>query len=298
MDAEMLRPHQGTIYFFEELTMHHRRLFSLSLVLVFLASFLLSGCSQTGGVSITATSTALPATATLAPSATFTLVPTDTPTSTPSPSPSPSPTPNLQATDAANTAATAEAANAVVAPFLKDFGVDPAQGHLAWLHEAEIKQEVTTYLEKANYVIQDAGQVSSFVMQSKITWDTSGALSLCGFTFFGEEDLKAGAYNQLLLMRLQYAPKWTIWRWDYGQFQYHLASNWLSSRDIRDDNKSSNVLSLVVQDKDITVYINGDKQRQVEDTKFKKGLLALSTYQESGTTTCKFRDSWVWVFDK
>jgi hypothetical protein len=278
--------------------MSRQRLFSLPLLLIFIISLLLGGCSQVGGVAITATAinTAIPPTATAQPTATFTPVPTDTPTATPTASPSP--TPDLKATEAANQAATAEAQTAAFAAVLKDFDVDASTGHLAWSETSEIKQEVSAYLEKANYVIKDAGQLDNFVMQSEIHWKTSGALSLCGFTFSADDDLKAGMFDQLFLMRFQYNPVWTIWHWNYGRFEYHLLNDWQASRAIHDDNDSKNVLTLVVRGKDITVYVNGDKQQATEDTKAKKGWLALSTYQESGKTSCKFTNSWVWSIDK
>jgi hypothetical protein len=279
--------------------MSHHRTLSIPVVFLLIASFLLGGCSQVAGVSITATMppTPVPPTATALPTATYTPVPTDTPTATPTASPSP--TLDLKATEAANKAATAEAAKAAFASVLKEFDVDASTGRLVWADTSDVKQEVTAYLETANYVIKDAGQLDNFVMQSEIKWKTSGALSLCGFTFSAEDDLNTGAYDQIMLMRLQYNPLWTIWRWDNGQFQYHLANDWQESRDIHDENDSKNVLTLVVKGKDITVYINGDKQsRKMEDTKAKKGWLALSTYQESGKTTCTFTNTWIWSIDQ
>lgn len=186
---------------------------------------------------------------------------------------------------------------ALVYPRLEKYGISPAEGHIAWVGRQPIRLELTSYMENGDHVLEDIGSVSDFVIESKVTWDTSGALSLCGITFHAEEDLAQGAQNRFFIMRLQYSPGWTIWHWNYGQFQHFVSDRWQISPDIHDDNHSYNRLALVVRGKDIDIFINGDKQRQVEDTKLEEGLLALSANQESGRTVCTFEDTWVWVFD-
>lgn len=274
----------------------------LLLLLVLAASLLLAGCTGATGLLPEPTATAAPststtqltatATATPEPTATATSAPTDTPTAVPSP------TEDEVVRGAMKKTATAGEMNAKVIPDLETYGVNPDEGHVAWASDKAVKLEVKSYLENKNHVLEDVGSVADFVVQSDITWETSGALSLCGITFHANEDLAMGAQNRFFLMRLQYDPQWTIWRWEWGQFQFHLPGSWSSSRDIHDENGSENTVALVVRGKDINIYINGDHQRWLEDTKLKDGLIAFSANQESGTTKCTFQNAWVWVFDK
>lgn len=268
------------------------------MVVLLIACLLVSGCGRVGGVSVTATP--VPATDTPQPTATATHTPEPTATATSTPTEKPSPTATLDrtATAEAKKSATAEAINALVAEDLEDYGVDPADGHVVWTQSKPVKMELTTYEETADQWLDEVGVLSDFVIQTRVKWTTSGALSLCGVTFRAEDDKAAGARDRFMMMRLQYAPGWTVWYWDEGRFQSHLTGGFISSRDIHDDNGSSNIVALLVQGKKIDIFLNGDKQRQVEDPRLTKGLLALSSFQESGRTECQFTDTWVWAFDQ
>jgi len=269
------------------------------LLLAMMAGLLLNGC----GVLPKApepTATAIPATATPEPTATHTQAPTATATSAPTdtPTPLPSPTEDLAATQSAQETAAANALNDMVAKDLEKYEVDPASGHVVWSDKQAVDLTVTDYMGDSNHWLEDAGSLTDFVVQSDVTWETSGALSLCGITFHAQNDLEKGKQNRFFLMRLQFDPGWTIWRWEYGQFKNFLSGGWRSSSAIHDENGDSNVLALVVKGKDIFVYINHDKQAWLEDLQLKDGLLALSAYQESGKTQCIFENTWVWAFDQ
>lgn len=278
------------------------------LILASLFCLLTSGCglssaSQPTSASTTAASTVPPepkvtATEVLTETPTPTASPSSTPTETATPTRQPSATADRTGTAAARGTATAEALSAWVNPYLLEYGVNPDDGHIVWVNKQSLKLDLTSYMENADHVLKDAGKLADFVIQTEVTWDTSGALSLCGLTFSADDDFASGAQNRFFIMRLQYDPGWTIWRWEYGKFQsFVFKEGWRSSRDIHDDNGSSNLLALVVRGKDIDIFINRDKQRRVEDTKMKEGWLAFSANQESGKTTCTFRNSWVWAFN-
>jgi hypothetical protein len=246
------------------------------------------------GVSATPTRSPIPPTS--APTATHTPPPTGTPTIPPTATPTPLPTetPDLAATIDARLRATSEAA---LNDRLEEYGIDPSAGRFVLENHKPIRMELTSFLENSNRVLDEAGSLADFVVESNITWTTSGGLALCGITFHAEEDLAEGAQNRFFMMRLQYSPAWTIWHWEYGEFQYFVNDGWLASRDIHDENDSTNRVALVVQGKDIDIFLNGDKQRRVEETTLTEGLLALSAFQESGRTVCTFEDTWVWVFE-
>jgi hypothetical protein len=278
---------------------------NLFLLLVLLLCLLLGGCGQVAGVQATPTEPAVTATSTpepeatstpLPPSATPTSTPTDLPTSTPTPLPSP--TADRTAAAQVKASATAEALAELMAPDLEEYGVDPSEGHPVWYSGKSIKIELSNYMENKNRFLEEVEPLSDFVIQSRVTWDTSGALSLCGITYNAGDDFDLGKQNRFFLMRLQFAPQWTIWRWEYNRFQSFLTGSWHTSGNIHDKSGSSNLITLVARDKNIAVYINGTKQRQVEDTQHAGGWLALSAFQESGSTICKFDQTWVWAFDQ
>jgi len=47
-----------------------------------------------------------------------------------------------------------------------------------------------------------------------------------------------------------------------------------------------------------TVYINGVKERTVENNKIAEGRLAFEVVQDSGTSYCLFENGWVWEYDE
>jgi hypothetical protein len=270
------------------------------LLLALLTVLMTAGCKPTlettqapaSPPKVEASSTPLPPTPTTPPTATPTAPPTDTPT------PVPSPTPDAQKTAEAIKSATADAINALVSPDLEKYQVDPSSGHVVWMEPDTIELYINSYLENKNYSLKEAGKMTDFVAQTEVTWSTSGGLALCGVTFRADDDLDKGKQNRFFMMRLQYAPAWTIWFWDKGNFQYFVSPKWVSSGNINDTDGSKNLIALVVQGKKIDIYINYAKQRQLEETKLKEGKLALSAYQESGETRCEFNHTWVWAFDK
>ncbi len=270
------------------------------LCLGLLISLLSSGCGPVAGTLAAAASTTVPPTSKPQPTASSTPPPTVTLTSTPTNTPTlvPTSTPDHTATTAAQVTRAAEATNALLAPDLEGYGVDPASGHVVMVYPGSPKIELTSYMETGNWLLKEAGSLSDFVVQSEITWKTSGALALCGITFHAQDDLDNGLQNRFFMMRLQFDPAWTIWRWENGKFQSFVSNDWLPSNHIHDKNSSTNVVALVVKGKDIDIFINRHKENRVEDSKLKEGLLALSAFQESGSTTCQFDKTWVWAFDK
>lgn len=82
---------------------------------------------------------------------------------------------------AADREATAVAAAPLLAE-LPNYGVDPSQGELAWVHPP-ITITVTGYLQ-SDFENRYLGTVArDFVLSSDITWNTTTGLSGCGFVF-------------------------------------------------------------------------------------------------------------------
>ncbi len=270
-----------------------------SFLLILLIGLLLSGCEQAAGLTATPTDQPIPKASTDLPSATPTPLPTATATEAPTSTPTPSPTPTVDHAAAASARATAssESANELVRADLEEYGVDPADGKAVWVQKRPVRLKLSSYMETSDSIIDEVGSLSDFVIQSDITWETSGALSLCGITFRAEDDFSMGVQDRFFMMRLQFNPGWTIWRWEYGRFQSFVSGDWLASRDIHDKNGSTNVVALVVKGKEIRIFLNHDEQHKMEEPKLVEGLVAFSAFQESGKTTCEFENSWIWAFN-
>lgn len=90
--------------------------------------------------------------------------------------------------------ATAQAAAPLLAA-LPSYGVDPAQGELAWVHPPATIQ-VTGYMQSDFENRYFATVAQDFVLSSDITWNTTTGLAGCGFFF--RSDGNKDAPNQYL----------------------------------------------------------------------------------------------------
>lgn len=275
----------------------HRRPHYRTLMILFLVVFLLNGCGPAPAAPATPTTEP---TATIAP--TQTPLPTETPkpTSTPTEAPTLTATPDKTATVVAEIAATEQAQAALVEPDLLEYGLDPKEGHVAWINPETLNLEATGYEEEFVHVLKELGEVADFVLKTTVRWNSSGGLAGCAVTFRAEDDLKQGAHYSLYLMRLQFMPVWDI--------EYHKFNRWeattnvggkaLPTDQLNDDKNSENVITLIARGENFTTYFNGEKQSAASHNKLKDGNIAFMAWQNSGKTTCKYSDTWVWVFDQ
>jgi hypothetical protein len=264
---------------------------------IVLASLVLSGCAPKSSVEPAAASdesaTAVPMDTMVPP--TNTPSPTATATLTPSPTPTQTATPDLAATIKAQQTANAEDFLKRIEPDLSNYGFTLADGQLLWMQEEPRVITVDTYNTSLFETI-DAPAGDNFVFQTSITWNTTGGLAGCGL-FFRMSDQDDGPSNQFIMYRLQNAPAWDISYYDQNSWERSL-SNWVYAQGIKDRNDDENIVTLVVDGRNIYPYINGKKQRLVEDITLKDGLFAFTASQESGVSTCTFKDSWIWAIDK
>jgi hypothetical protein len=267
--------------------------------MILLVSLLVSGCgpAKTTVQAVEATKPPEP-TATLAPSATPqpTSTPTAVPTDTPTPTPTATATPNRTATAQTVATAKADALLKKIEPDLTTYGYTLADGHLQWAGETNMQIEVKEY-GMSRFLPLDAPRGDNFIFQTSVTWNTTGGLAGCGIFFRMEDGTSQGRTNQFVLYRLKSAPAWDISFYDRGQWQKSI-SRWVYSKSILDKNDATNLVALVVNGRNIYPYINGKKQKLVEDITLEDGLFAVSASQDSGVSTCTFGDMWLWAIDK
>ena len=268
----------------------------LSLMLAL--SLVLSGCGGAATVVVEPSPSPIPSD-TPAPTSTNTPLPTETPTATPTNTPTA--TPDRKATQAARQTATQAAIDEMVGKELTKLGIDPSLGHVTWVMEEPIELDGSGYATGWFLKIQELGVLKDFVIQSDITWDTSGALAGCAYIFRGPEDwdVQNGEFYDVTILRNQYDPVWMINYFKYGYYQYSLPNSYgASSANIEDEKMSKNTLTLDARGDTFTVYINGQKQQVVENNKVAEGRLALEVVQNSGTSYCKFENGWVWEYNE
>jgi len=184
---------------------------------------------------------------------------------------------------------------------LVKYGIDPALGHVAWVMKDPYELDGGGYATGWFRPIQELGVLKDFVVQSEITWDTSGGLAGCAYIFRGPDDwdVKIGDLYDLSIIRLQFAPVWMIDYFKDGRWEYTLPGMaGVTSSNIEDEKMSKNILTLDARGPMFTVYLNGVKERTIENGKITEGRLAFEVVQNSGTSYCKFENGWVWEYDE
>lgn len=237
-----------------------------------------------------------------------------TPTSTVTPTPLPShtptqtrtPTPDLKATvfakNAASQTAIAKQDQARLEQIdadLKTMGIDPGKGSLVWTLRTPVELDGTGYATGYFKPITGVDVVKDFVIQTDVTWNTSGALSGCGLLFRAPDDfdVKIGDFYIFDMLRVQYAPAWVIGYYKDGRYEYSLPGlSGVTSDNIEDENDTQNTVTLDVRGDTFTVYINGVKERSIQNNKIAEGRVAFEVTQESGTSYCKFENAWLWEY--
>jgi hypothetical protein len=237
------------------------------------------------------------------PTETATALPTATQTITPSPQPSPTPTatitpsrtPQLTKTAEARAAKTASAMAKRIVDDLEPLGLNIDQGRLGWFQTRQ--EEIDLYEPKVYYVLSPDQTLTAanFIFSSEITWESSGGLAGCGLVFRVDGDLIRGKQYHLLTIRLSGFPGWDIEYWKDGLWQSTLNGRAMTSKAIDQSQGSTNQIVLLADGGTFTVYANGERLGRVMGPALKEGKLGFIGFQDSGTTTCLFDNSWIWV---
>ena len=276
------------------------------LKLIFLILTLMIGSACVGSsVPEGATDTPLsPATETPVPS--NTPPPTDTPvptaTATPSPTDTPVPTststPDLTATAALEATQAAEAVLAEIASVLEMAGLSTEAGSLLWMQTEPEPISLTGYSEMAIVPFRGDPAASDFALYSEFVWKSSGGLAGCDLIFRSEPNFKEGAQYELETLRLSGLPGWDIIINNYGSFQKSV-TGFLTSGAIDQDHGARNKILLIAEGGKFTVYFNDQRMGSYYDfaETRQEGLFAFVAWQDTGKTTCKFENSWIWSLE-
>ena len=175
---------------------------------------------------------------------------------------------SIAATQSAQAGVNAEAmaatatAEAPIRSELPTYGIDPANGHVAWI-PPPAALSVTGYL-KYDYVNQFIGTVAeNFVVSADITWDTQYGTSGCGLVLRsnGNED----ALSQYLVIATRGANGHIVFSsMENGKLRNGIDSyaNYLDPK-FRTENGATNRLTVVGRGNTLTIFTNGVQIDQV-----------------------------------
>lgn len=225
--------------------------------------------------------------------------PTETPLPTDTPTPVPTSTPDSTATAAARATEGASDVLGELDRLLSDTDIPYKEGRLAWQQTESVTINMSGPQLEGNVRELDGDLTAGdFIFKSDVTWEATGVL-ICGAVVRSEPSLERGLQYQFYFYRLSGLPAYFIDVYDNGQYKNSITQTRFSD-DLDIGNGATNQFVLVAQENQFNIYINGNRQgRYFDDSKRRAdGFLAFLGWQESGTGSCKFENSWVWSLDQ
>ena len=203
------------------------------------------------------------------------------------------------ASDTGSAAATATA----VAPFLAElpaYGVDPAQGRIAWIHPP-ITIQASGYMSYtyANQNIADVAQ--DFVLAADITWNTRFGTAGCGYVLRSDGD-QEGNYDQYIALAIRGGSGelfFTIMQ-DGEVVRNEITDININRLDptFQWQNDTTNRLAVVARGNTFSFYSNGAHVGDVTPSiAFERGFVAFVGLNESGTTMCHYDNAFLWLIE-
>jgi hypothetical protein len=223
------------------------------------------------------TNTVVPPTATLAPTA----------------------TPDAKATAAAQSTQAAGDVFTELDDLLGDTEVPYKEGHLLWQQTEPIAIEMQGPSSDDTAVgIAESLTASNFIIKSDVTWKATGWM-YCGAIFRSEPDIDLGKQYQFYFLRFSGLPIWYLDVYEQNNFISTISKEQSSSQ-LDMANGATNQFVLIAQDEIFTVYFNGVRQGRFLDSSKQRtdGIFGFFAWQESGTGSCTYENSWIWSLDK
>ena len=191
-------------------------------------------------------------------------------------------------------AATAAAAAPIIAD-LPRYGVDPAEGELAWIHPP-VTVDVEGYLQY-DYINHFIGTLTSdFVVSTDITWNTDTGLAGCGYVL--RSDGNEEAINQYMVVASRGGSGTVFFVTQTGgNFFEEVPFSTNPDPQFEWQNDFTNRLTVVARGDSFTLYTNGTQIGQITDSTFTRGFVAMVALSESQQTHCEFSNTWLWSLD-
>ncbi|MBI3169886.1 MAG: hypothetical protein HYZ22_15495 [Chloroflexi bacterium] len=225
--------------------------------------------------------------------------PVDPPTATLVPTIAPTATLDTAATVAAQSTQAAGAVLTELEELLADSEVAYQDGHVIWQQTEPIEINMTgPSSDDTSVGIDEKLTAANFIFKSDVTWEATGWM-YCGAILRSEPDIDTGKQYQFYFLRLSGLPVWYIDLFENNSFINTISKEQQSS-EIDMANGAVNQFVLVAQDEMFIVYFNGVRQGRFFDNSKQRldGNFGFFAWQESGTGSCKFENSWIWSLDK
>ncbi len=252
--------------------------------------FLMTAC---GGSQATATETAPVPTDMPTAEPTATSAPTNTPT------PEPTATPDAAATAAAQSTQATGNVFTELDELLADTEIPYKEGHLLWQQTKPIviKMQGPSSDDTATEIDKSI-TASNFIFKSDVTWEATGWM-YCGAIFRSEPDIDLGKQYQFYFLRFSGLPIWYLDVFENNNF-INTISKEQSSSQLDMANGATNQFMVVAQDEIFNVYFNGVRQGRFLDNSKQRteGAFGFFAWQESGTGSCTYENSWIWSLDQ
>jgi hypothetical protein len=225
----------------------------------------------------------------LSPTATVTPSPTATRTLTPVPTNTRTITPDHAATQQAQLEAGIRAQ-------LDAAGLPSDTGYLGWM-QTEPQEIPLTGTEGYYYTFAEDLNVSDFVIQTDITWDTD-SWPWCGFYFRSDAQYAQGSHYTVYFLRFSGLPAWDIEYYRNSQYITRISQNYQYSSALDSGDGATNQITMAAQGNQFKVYVNGHYEGVFYDygNYLDKGRFAFIATQRAGNTTCTFDNTWIWVY--
>lgn len=223
---------------------------------------------------------------------------TNTSTNTPNPTFTPAATPNAEATAAAQSTQATGDVFAEVDELLSDSEIPYQEGHLLWQQTEPIEINMQGPSgDDSSVGINENLTGNNFIFKSDVTWEATGWM-YCGAIFRSEPDIDEGRQYQFYFLRLSGLPVWYIDVFENNFFMNSISKE-QQARVIDMTNGAVNQFVLIAQNEMFTVYFNGERQGRFFDNskQLMEGYFGFFAWQESGTGSCIFNDSWIWSLD-
>lgn len=202
------------------------------------------------------------------------------------------------AAEAASAAATATAITPILAE-LPNYGVDPANGEVAWIHPP-VTIEATGYMTYTYANRRIATLVEDFVISADITWNTRFGTTGCGFVL--RSDGNEEGYDQYIALATRAGNGEVLFTiMEDGDVKTNeITEIFAGSLDPAFDwrNDTTNKMTIVARGNTFEIYTNGTKLDEVTPSvAFERGFVAFVALNESGTTNCHYDNAWLWLID-
>jgi hypothetical protein len=199
-------------------------------------------------------------------------------------------------TSAENDAATVTAQAPILAE-LPIYGVDTSVGKVAWIHpDVELQADDTNSFA---YINNFATMIAKdFVIAGDITWNTQFGTSGCGFAFRSNGDKESLDQYLSIISRGGNGTALYIKMEDSTEQNFDAPEADEIDPNFQADNDTTNRLAVVAIGSHFKVYTNGVLIKEYDDTSFTRGFVAMVALSESGVTTCKFSNTWLWLISQ